>query len=299
MSTVFLTLTTKCVALERSYKERKAALISALQPSSNSTPSTTLHPSMTLTLEEELELELQDHEDELEDSDPDAIDTSFLKTSERLLLVEGPQYLKAWEYLKYHLEIQDGENHAEYGDRREESFKYRELVLNRILALQGVESNQMIPRWLIDWFKENRMDSLVKSFLKVGLVDDALSYAIDMVKNVSTSKRFDERSCPDLYLYFSPSQTSTKCSPSGISTRVKTTWLPYNLLDELVLIAEDPETRPSPGSPSATKTRELANQLKKEISNRVGKLEKETRGIRRNFEEDRRMEQRREDAMEE
>lgn len=185
MTAIFLNLTINCVALERSYKGKKAALIDHLREISDASSSgRSTHPALCLTNEEELELELESYEDELdEDSNLNAIDVSFLKNSGKAISLDvdpdSPQYLKAWAYLKYNLDLKERDSL--------ESFKHRLIVLERILDLQGVKSKEMIPEWLIDWFKVHRMDSLVRSFLKVGLIDDALEFAIDMVKNVSTT----------------------------------------------------------------------------------------------------------------
>lgn len=88
-------------------------------------------------------------------------------------------------------------------------------------------------------------------------------------------------------------QTPPTSSTTSAFNKSPTTWLPYNLLDELIVIAEDPETRPSPGSPSATKTREMVNVLKTEIGHRIERLKKEVKGLKTSWEEDRRREERR------
>lgn len=186
MTLIFLTLTIKSVALERSYKDKKAALIDHFRETSLTSSNASTHPALTLTNDEELDLELQSYEDELdEDSDLNSIEVSFLRNSEKAVALDldpdSPQYVKAWAYLRYNLNLKEKDP--------KESFKYRLAVLDKILELQGVKSKEMIPEWLIDWFKAHRMDSLVRSFLKVGLIDDALDFAIEMVKNVSADRR--------------------------------------------------------------------------------------------------------------
>ncbi|PWN52428.1 hypothetical protein IE53DRAFT_367230 [Violaceomyces palustris] len=189
--------------------------------------------------------------DELRDADEDMEEpeAAFLNLSEKCATWKGPASERAWRYLRMYLEMFD---HSSTG------WRYRQAVLDRALALGHSSS---LPEWLSKWFMEHKPDFLIRTSMEYGLVDEALRHSIDMVKK-DTAER------------------------ARTSTQAGTMWLPYNLLDELLLQAEDPDTRPSNGSSSATGTRALAAELREVLSSRVLTLEKRTNEVKRMNEAD-------------
>lgn len=121
--------------------------------------------------------------------------------------------------------------------------------------------------------QENKPDLLVSTCLRYGLIDEALKHAIVMVERVSTVSF-----SPPLFTPDTPSPQTTSHQTSGLAS---TTWLPYSILDALLVQAEDPSSRPAAGSPSAVRTRELAHKLRAALSARVETLSKRQSEMRR------------------
>ncbi|PWN44407.1 hypothetical protein IE81DRAFT_321298 [Ceraceosorus guamensis] len=223
MSGIFNSLATKCVGLAQGRQSRLRA------QQSSEIGAKALHPLMA---------ELRDDED----ADGDEGEAAFLISAERSAGWQGPAADRAWRYLQLHLEAQDA---------RASQWKYRVVVLERVL---GLGAAHLIPKWLLDWFKQNQPTMLVQSCMRCGLLDDALRHANSMVKEAQ-AKRLDEHA--------------------------SSSWLPYNLIDTLLQQSEDPNSRPPHGSSSATATRELAQALRSSIREYVEELERKEREMRR------------------
>jgi hypothetical protein len=113
---------------------------------------------------------------------------------------------------------------------------------------------------------------LVQACVRCGLTDEALRHAIAMVQRVSGL----EAQASDSWLTLAQSTAAS----GPLTGKAGSTWLPYSTLDALLSHAEDPASRPSHGSTSATATRELASALRAALRARLdalGRRERETR----------------------
>ncbi|CAD6926017.1 unnamed protein product [Tilletia controversa] len=163
-------------------------------------------------------------------------EVEFLAYSEWSINWDGPAADRAWDYLRIHLEMYDIAS---------DGWRYRHAVLDRCLALGA---RVAVPAWLIEWFQTHKSDSLMRSYIQSGRIDEALHEGIRLANEV-----------PHID------------GPSA-------TYLPYSLLDSALLLAEDPEERARrAASPSLLRTRDLASDLRLAVRKRfdsLGKAEK-------------------------
>ncbi|KAN0062019.1 hypothetical protein ACQY0O_006014 [Thecaphora frezii] len=187
----------------------------------------------------------------LRDSDEDLEEPEalFLALSEKAASWTGPASERAWNYLEMHLDMFDTEQGC---------WKYRMVVLDKVVSLRLYGE---MPTWLKEWFEKQRPDAVVRTLSRYGRIDEALRVCISMVQKDTEARVAQSRG-------------------AGSS------WLPYSLFDEILLQAEDPDSRPSEGSASATTTRGLASELREALHRRVERLEKRTREVERQSQAD-------------
>lgn len=141
-----------------------------------------------------------------------------------------------------------------------------------------------------DAAQSNKPDHLVQACVRCGLTDEALRHAITMVQRVSvTGATPASRSA-----WLTSARLLQSTAASGpLTGKAGSTWLPYSTLDALLSHAEDPASRPSHGSASATATRELASALRAALRARIDALARRERETRRDHERDEAARQRR------
>ncbi|KAF8335076.1 nucleoporin Nup120/160-domain-containing protein [Cantharellus anzutake] len=167
------------------------------------------------------------------DDDIDPLECPWLFT-DQVLGWEGTNSQRAWRYLRLSLESYDSMD----GD-----WSYHKVVLQKIIDLDRFSR---VPAWLSKFFMDHQPEYLIRMSLKYGLVAQALSYSIAMVQRVCTA------------------------APARVNTpQASFTWLPYNLIDQVLLAAtEERKERPSRA------TDRMAQQLRKGLSARITYLEK-------------------------
>ncbi|KAL9940305.1 hypothetical protein V8E36_001010 [Tilletia maclaganii] len=219
MTPIFQRLATICVALSDGAVTRKSQASAASQ---------TAHDDPAELLKRRLDTVFEAEEDQRE------LEVSFLHFSDWSSNWDGPAADRAWDYLRIHLEMYDA---AEHG------WRYRQAVLDRCLALGPQVA---IPEWLVFWFRTRKPDTLMRSYIQSGRVDDALREGIRITKDVS-----------HVHGPF-------------------TTYVPYSLIDSALLLAEDPTESAArrAASPSVLHTRELAADLKTTVRKRFEALAK-------------------------
>ncbi|SPO39479.1 related to nuclear pore complex protein Nup160 [Pseudozyma flocculosa] len=187
----------------------------------------------------------------LQDSDEDLEEpeASFLALSEKAAGWTESASERAWRYLELHLDMFDTEQGC---------WRYRLVVLDKVVSLRLFGE---MPACLKQWFERQRPDAVVRVLRRYGMIDEALRACIAMVK----------------------SETDTRLKHNK---RPGSSWLPYSLFDEVLLQAEDPDSRPPAGSASATTTRGLAAELRQALDGRVEGLERRTREVKRQGEAD-------------
>lgn len=85
---------------------------------------------------------------------------------------EGSNIQRAWRLLRTALERHD---------TLENDWSYRKAVFTRILDLDRLSR---VPSWLIKFFEDEQPEYLVRASLKYGLVEQALRFALGMVRKV-------------------------------------------------------------------------------------------------------------------
>lgn len=91
---------------------------------------------------------------------------------------EGSNIQRAWRLLRTALERHD---------TLENDWAYRKAVFTRILDLDRLSR---VPSWLIKFFEDEQPEYLVRTSLKYGLVEQALQFALGMVRKVSSLEAY-------------------------------------------------------------------------------------------------------------
>ncbi|KAE8259069.1 hypothetical protein A4X13_0g1257 [Tilletia indica] len=229
MTIIFQRLTTICVALSDNLANRRAEAAAMTAASKNGSAADD-GGSDDDALKRRLDSVYDAEENRLEP------EVDFLVHSEWSMNWDGPAADRAWDYLRIHLEMSDSASSG---------WRYRQAVLDRCLALGAKVS---VPAWLLEWFQAHKSDSLMRSYIQAGRIDDALREGLRIANQIS---QID--------------------GPSA-------TFIPYSLLDSALLLAEDPEERARrAASPSILQTRDLASELRLAVRRRfevLGKAEK-------------------------
>ncbi|KAF9008833.1 nucleoporin Nup120/160-domain-containing protein [Cyathus striatus] len=156
-------------------------------------------------------------------------DTSDWLLTNKVSSWPGTPADRGWRFLRQSLER---------NDNLETDYKYSKVTLDTIL---GVESMTSPPPWLINILEEHQPEYLVRVSLRYENLEAAVSYALNLIR------KSDARL----------SRESTR--------NASVTWLPYSLLDQ-VLIAASTHDKPPP----------RLSELRSEISSRVRRVQKYT-----------------------
>ena len=275
MAPVFRHLTTKCIALTRRAAERR-------QEVANDSEKGEAHPQL---------MELLDEIDGQED--PDA---TFLLHSDRIQAYLRKEQQtgsrqsrpaspaeKAWAYLRMQLEL---------NDTAQNGWKYHAVVLDRALDLGAGDVPQQtvaevlipqeLPPWLLQWFRANRPDQLIRSWFRVGHLQEALQETVALLKKVSC-----EFSCSlpqsgqlaDVLVTCTnqPLVSSARTQSADGSAAAQEPYIPYTLIDEMLAVSEDAEAVAG----ARMELRTLAQEVRRSTADRIGKLERSERERRK------------------
>ncbi len=199
------------------------------------------------------------------------------------------------------------------------SFQYRLCVLKRVLELGGAGSdadplgddeegaaggNNVLPEWLVEWFEENKPDLLIRAYMSAGLIQRALKAALKLSQRVSrwavlrsgvTVCSVGGARLTRLKRFATPQPVNNKtfAASSSSSSSSAAPFVPYTLIDELILLAEDPSSFSTStntgGSSNAVQLRRLAADLAASVRARTEGVERVER--QRRLESQRKLQQ--------
>ncbi|THH33738.1 hypothetical protein EUX98_g479 [Antrodiella citrinella] len=135
---------------------------------------------------------------------------------------------RAWRYLRQALDHYDGP---------QSDYAYSKVALETILAF---ERTSPPPPWLVQILATHHPEHLIRSCLRYDVLDYALEYVIDLI---------------------------SKNSLNAVGRTASATWLPYTLIDQVMMAAETQ-------SDLSTHGQTLRSQLRVELSNRLKRVQK-------------------------
>ncbi|KAH8105506.1 nucleoporin Nup120/160-domain-containing protein [Cristinia sonorae] len=137
---------------------------------------------------------------------------------------------RAWRYLRQSLEQYDGPQ-SEYA--------YSKITLETVLAF---ERSSPTPPWLVQILADHHPEYLIRLCLRYDILEYALEHVINLI---------------------SKNDISVGIHPPGSSA----TWLPYTLIDQVMVAAESQNDLTSRGQA-------LRNQLRVDVSGRLKRMQK-------------------------
>ncbi|KAI8984997.1 nucleoporin Nup120/160-domain-containing protein [Trametes punicea] len=165
---------------------------------------------------------------------PDAVmseDTSDWLLTDKVSSWPGTPAEKGWRYLRQSLERHDGP---------QTDFRYTKVALETIMAFDRTSPP---PPWLIHTLEEHHPEYLIRTCLRFEVLESALDHTLSMMRR-SDARLTDE-----------------------LSKTASATWLPYTLIDQ-VLVAADSQPDLSP------RGRGLLGELRTEIASRMKRVQK-------------------------
>ncbi|TFK56037.1 hypothetical protein OE88DRAFT_1652614 [Heliocybe sulcata] len=164
--------------------------------------------------------------------DPDMViheDISDWLLTDNVKSWSGSPAARAWGYIRESLQRHDSQ---------ETDFKYTKAVFETILDRESTP-----PPWLTGILEENHHEWLIRTCLRYEMVELMLQYTISLIRKSDASL------------------------PQNASSNAMATWLPYNLIDQ-VLEGCDSQMEMS------EEARSLCKTVKEEIDGRLRRLEK-------------------------
>ncbi|KAI0334875.1 hypothetical protein GY45DRAFT_1317953 [Cubamyces sp. BRFM 1775] len=165
---------------------------------------------------------------------PDAVmseDTSDWLLTDKVSSWPGTPAEKGWRYLRQSLERHDGP---------QTDYRYTKVALETIMAFDRTSPP---PPWLIHTLEEHHPEYLIRTCLRFEVLESALDHTLSMMRR-SDARLTDE-----------------------LSKTASATWLPYTLIDQ-VLVAADSQSDLSP------RGRSLLSDLRAEIASRLKRVQK-------------------------
>jgi len=141
---------------------------------------------------------------------------------------------RGWRYLRMTLEQHDFP---------ETEHAYRKASLEKMLEWGGAKTGAL-PSWLVGFFEEKQPEYLIKTFLRFGMVQEAVEEGLGLVRKANAP-----------FTRLPPQQASS-------------TWLPYVLLDTVIATASTQQKDLSP------EARTQLEELQMEIETRVKRMQK-------------------------
>ncbi|KAI0363723.1 hypothetical protein BV20DRAFT_957701 [Pilatotrama ljubarskyi] len=166
--------------------------------------------------------------------DPDAVmseDTSDWLLTDKVSSWPGTPAEKGWRYLRQSLERHDGP---------QTDYRYTKVALETIMAFDRTSPP---PPWLIHTLEEHHPEYLIRTCLRFEVLESALDHTLSMMRR-SDARLTDE-----------------------LSKTASATWLPYTLIDQVLVAAESqPDLSP--------RGRGLLGDLRAEIASRMKRVQK-------------------------
>ncbi|KAI0356677.1 hypothetical protein OH77DRAFT_1423630 [Trametes cingulata] len=165
---------------------------------------------------------------------PDAVmseDTSDWLLTDKVSSWPGTPAEKGWRYLRQSLERHDGP---------QTDYRYTKVALETIMAFDRTSPP---PPWLIHTLEEHHPEYLIRTCLRFEVLESALDHTLSMMRR-SDARLTDE-----------------------VSKTASATWLPYTLIDQVLVAAESqPDLSP--------RGRSLLGDLRTEIASRMKRVQK-------------------------
>ncbi|OCH95867.1 hypothetical protein OBBRIDRAFT_744376 [Obba rivulosa] len=171
---------------------------------------------------------------------PDAViseDTSDWLLTDKVSSWPGTPADRGWRYLRQSLDRHDSP---------ETDFRYSKVTLETIL---GYDRLSPPPPWLVHALEERHPEYLIRTFLRFELLESVLEHTLALIR--TSDARLAE------------------VQPKAAAA----TWLPYTLIDQ-VLVAADTQGDLSP------RGRALQKELRIKISNRISRVQKFSQATR-------------------
>ncbi|TFK87436.1 hypothetical protein K466DRAFT_663014 [Polyporus arcularius HHB13444] len=165
---------------------------------------------------------------------PDSVmseDTSDWLLTDKISSWPGTPAEKGWRYLRQSLERHDGP---------QTDYRYTKVALETIMSFDRTSPP---PPWLIHTLEEHHPEYLIRTCLRYEVLEAAVDHTLSMMRR-SDARLTDE-----------------------LSKTAAATWLPYTLIDQ-VLVAADSQTDLSP------RGRVLLGELRTEIASRMKRVQK-------------------------
>jgi len=167
---------------------------------------------------------------------PDVIvqeDTSDWLLTDSISTWSGSAADRGWRYLRESLKRHDG---------IEIDYKYTKIALETILSVQSSPP----PPWLVKVLEEHHPEYLIRASLRFGNLDQAIDQTLSYIQKIDAQL--------------------TRETPKNAAS----TWLPYTLIDQVLLAGMAQEPSPS-----------RLSELRMEVTNRVKRMQKFITGNKR------------------
>ncbi|KAI0829349.1 nucleoporin Nup120/160-domain-containing protein [Trametes gibbosa] len=165
---------------------------------------------------------------------PDAVmseDTSDWLLTDKISSWPGTPAEKGWRYLRQSLERHDGP---------QTDYRYTKVALETIMAF---DRSSPAPPWLIHTLEEHHPEYLIRTCLRFEVLEAALGHTLSMMRR-SNARLTDE-----------------------LSKTAAASWLPYTLVDQVLVAAESQPDLSARG-------RGLLGDLRAEIASRMKRVQK-------------------------
>ncbi|THG99568.1 hypothetical protein EW026_g2819 [Hermanssonia centrifuga] len=165
---------------------------------------------------------------------PDAVsieESSDWLLTDKVSSWSGTPADRGWRYLRQALERYDGP---------ETNFAYSKIALETVLAFDRLSAP---PPWLIQSLEDLHTEYLIRTCLRYEVFEWAMEHTLTMIR-----------------------KDNARLASEGLRTAASS-WLPYNLIDQVLLAAESQEDLSPQGHT-------LRQESQKEISNRVSHMQK-------------------------
>lgn len=131
---------------------------------------------------------------------------------------------RGWRYLRVSLEQHD---------TAENEYTYRRAALEKMLEQNRTRA---LPSWLIAFFSEHQPEYLIRTCLRFDLVNDAIEHTLGLVKKVRVCRVYIARVrfCSHRLRFPQANAPLPRLAPK----RAASTWLPYGLVDAVIVAAE-------------------------------------------------------------
>ncbi|KAJ3536697.1 hypothetical protein NM688_g6802 [Phlebia brevispora] len=171
--------------------------------------------------------------------------------TDRVTSWSGTAADRGWRYLRQALERHDGPR---------TNYAYTKVTLEVII---GFDRSSAPPPWLIQSLQEHHPEYLIRTYLRFELIESAIEYTLSMVQKVRHIPVHSRRYCRLTAAALQDDARLQQEQAAGPAA----TWLPYTLIDQVLVAAETQEDLTPRGET-------LQKELQTEVSNRIKRLQK-------------------------